>query len=91
MGFFVSKNLLDLIRFSYSIVDNIATKLINVNKILISCWHRYIEGDITKAEMVTWLDNFDSIPAPLTEEEKGAFLQTLTGVSISSDAFFPFR
>jgi phosphoribosylaminoimidazolecarboxamide formyltransferase/IMP cyclohydrolase len=52
---------------------------------------RYIEGDITAAERVEWLKNFDSEPAPLTAEEKDAFMKTLTGVSISSDAFFPFR
>lgn len=52
---------------------------------------RYIEGDITSAEMVQWLDNFDHKPEPLTEEDKESFMKTLSGVSISSDAFFPFR
>ena len=52
---------------------------------------RYIEGDITVAEMPSWLENFDSKPEPLTESDKDSFLSTLTGVSISSDAFFPFR
>mmetsp|Transcript_32160 Transcript_32160/g.53745 ORF Transcript_32160/g.53745 Transcript_32160/m.53745 type:complete len:621 (+) Transcript_32160:70-1932(+) len=52
---------------------------------------RYIEGDITSAEMPIWLNNFESTPEPLTAEEKTAFLSTLEGVSISSDAFFPFR
>lgn len=52
---------------------------------------RYIEGDITAAEMPSWLDHFDKVPEPLTEAEKAAFIGTLKGVSISSDAFFPFR
>merc|ERR1719436_144867 len=38
---------------------------------------RYIEGDME--------------PAELKESEKNAFLAELDGVSISSDAFFPFR
>jgi phosphoribosylaminoimidazolecarboxamide formyltransferase/IMP cyclohydrolase len=52
---------------------------------------RYIEGDITSAEMPQWLANFEAPPAMLTEAEKNEFLATLKGVSISSDAFFPFR
>jgi phosphoribosylaminoimidazolecarboxamide formyltransferase/IMP cyclohydrolase len=52
---------------------------------------RYIEGDITAAERVEWLKNFDSEPAPFTPDDKTAFMKTLDGVSISSDAFFPFR
>lgn len=52
---------------------------------------RYIEGDITAAEMISWLEHFTSHPEMLTEQEKTDFLGTLRGVSISSDAFFPFR
>jgi len=52
---------------------------------------RYIEGDITTAEMKIWLTNFETTPSPLTEEEKIQFLSTLDSVCISSDAFFPFR
>lgn len=52
---------------------------------------RYIEGDITSAEMPRWAANFDSMPETLTEGEKNEFLGQLKGVSISSDAFFPFR
>eukprot|EP01038_Epipyxis_sp_PR26KG_P006685 gene6685-9169_t len=52
---------------------------------------RYIEGDITSAEMPVWLDNFEVNPEPLHEVEKVEFMKTLNGVSISSDAFFPFR
>merc|ERR1712232_1144136 len=52
---------------------------------------RYIEGDMLKAEHDQWLKNFDEAPEPLTDDEKNSFLGSLTGVSISSDAFFPFR
>ena len=52
---------------------------------------RYIEGDITDAERPGWEANFEQVPAPLTEAEKQEFMGTLKGVSLSSDAFFPFR
>jgi phosphoribosylaminoimidazolecarboxamide formyltransferase/IMP cyclohydrolase len=52
---------------------------------------RYIEGDFTAAELPIWQENFETVPPALTEEEKKEFLATLTNVSISSDAFFPFR
>ena len=52
---------------------------------------RYIEGDITKVERGDWEAKFESVPEPLTQEEKTAFMNNLTGVSLSSDAFFPFR
>jgi phosphoribosylaminoimidazolecarboxamide formyltransferase/IMP cyclohydrolase len=52
---------------------------------------RYIEGDITAAEMPIWLSNFVSVPEPLSAEEKDSFVASLSGVAISSDAFFPFR
>lgn len=52
---------------------------------------RYIEGDITASERVAWESNFEAKPEALTTEEKDAFLAGLTGVSLSSDAFFPFR
>lgn len=52
---------------------------------------RYIEGDITKAEYEQWIQNFTEAPEPLTDDEKSSFLATLDGVSLSSDAFFPFR
>lgn len=37
-----------------------------------------------------WQNFFSVKPEPLTREEKRAWLDTLTGVSIGSDAFFPF-
>jgi phosphoribosylaminoimidazolecarboxamide formyltransferase / IMP cyclohydrolase len=52
---------------------------------------RYIEGDFTSEERVRWEAQFNSIPEPLTDAEKEAFMATSKGISISSDAFFPFR
>ena len=38
----------------------------------------------------TWEMFFDEKPEPLTREEKKEWLKTLSGVSLGSDAFFPF-
>lgn len=37
-----------------------------------------------------WQKYFTEQPEPLTEEEKKAYLATISGVSVGSDAFFPF-
>ena len=37
-----------------------------------------------------WQQFFTSQPEPLTREEKAAYLQTVSGMSLGSDAFFPF-
>ncbi len=37
-----------------------------------------------------WQQFFTARPEPLTQEEKKAFLAAVTGVSLGSDAFFPF-
>ncbi|MBQ9833329.1 MAG: phosphoribosylaminoimidazolecarboxamide formyltransferase, partial [Clostridia bacterium] len=37
-----------------------------------------------------WQNYFTTRPEPLTAEEKRAYLDTITGVSVGSDAFFPF-
>lgn len=53
---------------------------------------RYIEGDFTNEEKVRWDALFTVVPEPITTAEKDAFLkESLKGVAISSDAFFPFR
>jgi phosphoribosylaminoimidazolecarboxamide formyltransferase/IMP cyclohydrolase len=52
---------------------------------------RYIEGDFTKSELPVWQAFFETVPDPLTEEEKSDWLAHLDEVSLSSDAFFPFR
>ncbi len=52
---------------------------------------RYIEGDMAPTEHATWLQQFAEPPAELTLADKREFLKTLSGVSLASDAFFPFR
>jgi AICAR transformylase/IMP cyclohydrolase PurH len=37
-----------------------------------------------------WQQNFAVRPEPFTKEEQKAYLATITGVSLGSDAFFPF-
>ena len=48
-------------------------------------------SDFTDEEKARWLEQFSEEPAELTEEEKAEFLKGSSGISISSDAFFPFR
>lgn len=52
---------------------------------------RYIEGDFTDEEKVRWGSMFEGIPEPLSQDEKKEFLKGSKGISMSSDAFFPFR
>jgi len=52
---------------------------------------RFIEGDMDAVELEAWQKNFSTAPEPLSTDEKAEFLKTLDGVTISSDAFFPFR
>ncbi len=51
----------------------------------------YIEGDMTAKELEIWQQNFEMPPPPFTIEEKSAWLENMRGVSLASDAFFPFR
>ena len=37
-----------------------------------------------------WQKYFERRPEPFTREEQRAYLDTITGVSLGSDAFFPF-
>lgn len=46
-------------------------------------WEDLMETDV-------WKRLFTERPAPLSREEKKAYLKTITGVSLGSDAFFPF-
>ena len=54
-----------------------------------------IDGYINKNEEDVcaegvWQKYFTSRPEPLTDEEAKAYLATIDGVSLGSDAFFPF-
>ncbi|XP_042301655.1 bifunctional purine biosynthesis protein ATIC [Sceloporus undulatus] len=53
---------------------------------------QYVTGTIGEGEdLVKWKALFEEVPALLTEAEKKAWIGKLNGVSLSSDAFFPFR
>ena len=52
---------------------------------------RYVEGDFTDLEYNEWKNLFETVPEPLSSDEKTTFLKQLTDVSLASDAFFPFR
>ena len=52
---------------------------------------QYLEDWLTPAEEKLWRGNFETVPGRLTPEEKRAYLDKQTGVSLGSDAFFPFR
>ncbi len=42
-------------------------------------------------DAAAWAALFEKAPEPLTAQERAAWLQQLSGVALSSDAFFPFR
>ncbi|WWC65458.1 phosphoribosylaminoimidazolecarboxamide formyltransferase/IMP cyclohydrolase [Kwoniella dejecticola CBS 10117] len=53
----------------------------------------YVTGTAFEAEggeRQQWESLFDSVPGPITKEEKKEHLASLKGVACSSDAFFPF-
>ena len=51
----------------------------------------FIEGGMTDHELQNFQRLFDTPVEPLSQEEKEKWLSSLKGVSLSSDAFFPFR
>ena len=50
-----------------------------------------IEGGMTEPELRTWQSQFSRPVEALSPTEKGKWLTKLEGISLSSDAFFPFR
>ena len=50
-----------------------------------------IEGGMTEPELLTWQSQFSRPVEALSPTEKGEWLAKLKGISLSSDAFFPFR
>lgn len=52
---------------------------------------QFLQPDVTDAEKKNWANVFSKIPDQLTEEERRAWLDGLTNVTLGSDAFFPFR
>ena len=52
---------------------------------------QFLQPDVTATEKAAWRDVFTEIPPQLTAEERRTWLDTLKGVTLGSDAFFPFR
>ena len=52
---------------------------------------QFLLEELTPAEEANWQQNFSRLPVRLTRAEKRGWLDQLTGVSLGSDAFFPFR
>ena len=52
---------------------------------------QFLQPDITEAEKAEWKGVFTQMPALLTPAERREWLDTLKGVTLGSDAFFPFR
>lgn len=56
----------------------------------INAIEQYLE-ELTPPEKEVWQTRFKIIPEPLTSEEKNEWQKEMNNVSLSSDAFFPFR
>lgn len=52
---------------------------------------QYLRDDVTANEKRAWPEFFTILPRQLTQEEKRDWLSKLEGVTLGSDAFFPFR
>jgi AICAR transformylase/IMP cyclohydrolase PurH len=52
---------------------------------------QFLLDELPPAEEAVWLENFSKMPIRLTRAEKRDWLDQFSGVSLGSDAFFPFR
>jgi phosphoribosylaminoimidazolecarboxamide formyltransferase/IMP cyclohydrolase len=52
---------------------------------------QFLRDDVTPSEKSSWSDIFTSIPRQLTPTERQDWLTGQDGVTLGSDAFFPFR
>lgn len=52
---------------------------------------QFLQPDITEAEKAGWGEVFSQAPALLGPEERRSWLDSFQGVTLGSDAFFPFR
>lgn len=52
---------------------------------------QYVSGTLEKEELEQWRSLYEAPPELLTPEDKRQWISTLASVSLSSDAFFPFR
>ena len=52
---------------------------------------QFLVDNLTTAEEAHWLQSFKAAPVRLTTAEKREWLSQMSGVTLGSDAFFPFR
>lgn len=52
---------------------------------------QFLQPGVTAAEKANWKNVFSEMPVQLSAEERRIWLDRLSGVTIGSDAFFPFR
>jgi phosphoribosylaminoimidazolecarboxamide formyltransferase/IMP cyclohydrolase len=52
---------------------------------------QFLQLDVTDVEKKNWVNVFTEIPNQLMPEERRAWLDGMTDVTLGSDAFFPFR
>jgi phosphoribosylaminoimidazolecarboxamide formyltransferase/IMP cyclohydrolase len=52
---------------------------------------QFLQPDITTAEKAAWGNIFAEVPVQLSIDERREWLDSLKGVTLGSDAFFPFR
>jgi phosphoribosylaminoimidazolecarboxamide formyltransferase/IMP cyclohydrolase len=52
---------------------------------------QYLRDDLTPAEEAIWRESFGHVPERLSRAQKREWLDRLTGVSLASDAYIPFR
>jgi phosphoribosylaminoimidazolecarboxamide formyltransferase/IMP cyclohydrolase len=64
-------------------------KLMRPHKI--NAIEQFLAGEMSDEAHRAWEPNFSTIPELLSKSERDAWMSELTGVSLSSDAFFPFR
>lgn len=51
----------------------------------------FVRDDLTAAELGVWATAFTSAPARLSPTERAEWIRRLTGVTLASDAYIPFR
>ena len=51
----------------------------------------FLRNDLSQNELKIWAKAFLSIPEKLTAESKNDWIRSMSGVSMASDAFIPFR
>ena len=51
----------------------------------------YLRGNMTREERRVWEACFDTVPLPLSEDARRAWIRQMDDIVLSSDAFIPFR